>query len=199
MIVDVPGRVSDEIVVIGAHLDSWDLGTGALDDGAGVGITMAVAKLLLNLERPPRRTVRLILFGAEEVGITGARAYVAARAADDTLDQHVIGSESDFGARSVWRYRTNVGADALPAMDAVGRELAFLGIGRGDNESGGGPDMGPLQAAGIPMARLEQAGWDYFDFHHTPNDTIDKIDLEELRQNCRGLGTLDLPGRRTPG
>lgn len=181
---EIPGRENpEEIVVIGGHLDSWDLGTGALDDGAGVALTMAAAALIDQLPQNPRRTIRVVLFGAEEVGLIGARAYASARAEDGTIGDHVIGSESDFGAREVWKFSSNVGPDAVPVMDAMAREMAFLGIIRGDNESGGGPDMIPLAYMGVPMARLEQDGEDYFEYHHTPNDTLDKIDPEELRQN----------------
>lgn len=181
---EIPGRESpEEIVVIGGHLDSWDLGTGALDDGAGVAITMAAAALIDQLPQNPRRTIRVVLFGAEEVGLVGARAYASARAEDGTIGDHVIGSESDFGARGVWKFSSNVGPDAVPVMDAMAREMAFLGIIRGDNESGGGPDMIPLQYMGVPMAGLEQDGEDYFEYHHTPNDTLDKIDPDELQQN----------------
>ncbi|MEO0972290.1 MAG: M28 family peptidase, partial [Pseudomonadota bacterium] len=132
---------------------------------------------------PPRRTLRVVMFGAEEVGLVGARAYAAARELDGTLAQHVLGSESDFGAREVWRLRSAVGPDAVPALDAIGRELSRLGVLRGDNEGNGGPDMYPLQLSGVPMARLDQNGEDYFDFHHTPDDTVDKIDAGELAQN----------------
>ncbi len=184
VIAEIPGAgAPEEIVIIGAHLDSWDLGTGALDDGAGVGIVTAAAKLIRDLPRRPRRTVRLVLFGAEEVGLVGARAYAEARVADGTLDDHVLGSESDFGARRVWRLSSNVAPHALPFVEALQRELAFLGIIRGGNDSGGGPDMSPLQAAGMPVMRLDQNGEDYFEFHHTPDDTFDKIDPDELAQN----------------
>ena len=181
---EIPGRETpEEIVVIGGHLDSWDLGTGALDDGAGVAITMAAAHLIDQLPENPRRTIRVVLFGAEEVGLVGARAYANARLADGTIEDHVIGSESDFGAREVWKFSSNVGPEAVPVMDAMAREMAFLGIIRGDNESGGGPDMIPLQYMGVPMVALEQNGEDYFNFHHTPDDTLDKIDPGELAQN----------------
>lgn len=184
VIAEIPGAgAAEEIVVVGAHLDSWDLGTGALDDGAGVGIVTAAAKLIDDLPRAPRRTIRVVLFGAEEVGLVGARAYAEARAADGTLDDHVMGSESDFGAREVWRLSSNVAPHALPFVEALQRELAFLGIIRGGNDSGGGPDMIPLQEAGMPVMRLEQNGEDYFEFHHTPDDTFDKIDPDEMAQN----------------
>lgn len=173
----------EEIVIIGAHLDSWDTGTGALDDGAGVGIVTAAARLIMEAGVRPRRTIRVVLFGAEEVGLVGARAYASARQEDGTLDQHIIGSESDFGARKVWRLSSGVGEHAVGFFDAMQEEMEFLGIERGGNSSGGGPDMIPLAAMGVPMARLDQDGTDYFEFHHTPNDTFDKIVPEELAQN----------------
>ncbi len=184
VIAEIKGReLPDEIVVIGGHLDSWDTGTGALDDGAGIGISMAAAKLIADLPKAPRRTIRVVLFGAEEVGLLGARAYLAERIEDETVENHVMGSESDFGARPIWRFGSNVGPDAVPAMDAIAREMAFLGIIRGNNKSGGGPDMTPMMMAGMPVASLDQNGADYFEFHHTPNDTLDKIDPKELQQN----------------
>jgi hypothetical protein len=184
VIAEVRGsEAPEEIVIIGAHLDSWDTGTGALDDGAGVGIVTAAAKLIRDLPQRPRRTIRVVLFGAEEVGLVGAQAYAAARQQDGTLANHVIGSESDFGAREVWRLSSNVAEHALPFFAALHREMAPLGIIRGGNDGDGGPDMIPLQAAGMPVAGLDQNGEDYFEFHHTPNDTFDKIDPAELAQN----------------
>ncbi|MEO0423222.1 MAG: M20/M25/M40 family metallo-hydrolase, partial [Pseudomonadota bacterium] len=143
---EIVGREKpEEIVVIGGHLDSWDLGTGALDDGAGVAITVAAARLISELPQAPKRTIRVVMFGAEEVGILGARAYASARQLDGTLQNHVLGSESDFGARKVWRLRSDVGPDALPAVAAMGRELSRLGVIPGDNDGNGGPDMIPLR------------------------------------------------------
>lgn len=179
---EIPGRERpEEIVVIGGHLDSWDLGTGALDDGAGVGITTAAAKIILDGAPRPRRTIRLILWGSEEVGLIGARAY--ARDHADELENHVIGAESDFGARKIWRFDTRVAEAALPLADAIGAVLEPLGVNRGDNDAGGGPDVYPLRLAGVPVAGLQQVGLDYFDYHHTPDDTLDKIDPAEMRQN----------------
>lgn len=179
----VGSEAPEEVIIIGAHLDSWDTATGALDDGAGVGIVTAAAKLIADSGHQPRRTIRVVLFGAEEVGLVGARAYARARMEDGTIGNHIIGSESDFGARDVWRMRSNVGEHALPEIAAIHRELQALGIVPGDNQGGGGPDMIPLQYLGVPMVRLEQNGEDYFEFHHTPNDTFDKIVPEEMAQN----------------
>lgn len=177
----VGAEAPDEIVVIGGHLDSWDLGTGAIDDGAGVGITMAAAKLILDSGWRPRRTIRVVLWGAEEIGLYGARAYAEAHA--EELDRHVMASESDFGAGRVWNFQTRVGEEDRPWTNAIHRLLRPLGIGRGNNEAGGGPDVTPLRAAGVPVATLAQDGRDYFDLHHTADDTFDKIDLADVQQN----------------
>ena len=191
VIAEVVGReVPEEIVVIGAHLDSWDLGTGAIDDGAGVGITMAALELIKDAGLAPRRTIRLVLWGAEEVGLLGAKAYRDRYEA--ALGQHVIGSESDFGGGRVWKVtadsRTNAG-DALFAE--IARLLAPIGIAPGsDDQPGGGPDLYPLIAAGVPTLRLHQDGRDYFDLHHTANDTVDKLDAASLDQNVAAFAVF---------
>jgi carboxypeptidase Q len=189
VIAEVRGREKpNEIVIIGAHLDSWDQATGALDDGAGVGIVVAAAKLIQDLPRHPKRTIRVILFGAEETGLHGANAYVKQHASE--VGQFVVGAESDFGARKVFRFQTRFGEGALPAARAIQRQLAPLGIGPHDNLAFGGPDMTPFRTAGVPIVELEQNGWDYFDYHHTPDDTLDKIDPAELRQNVAAYATF---------
>ncbi|GMG87147.1 M20/M25/M40 family metallo-hydrolase [Biformimicrobium ophioploci] len=171
----------DEVVIIGAHLDSWDEGTGALDDGAGVAIVMETARLLAQLPERPRRTVRVILFGAEEIGLVGAKQYVEAH--KDELDKIVAISESDFGAGKVWRFDTGFPEGKLGLADQMMQVLAPLGIERGNNKSSGGPDSSVFYAQGVPAFRLYQDGSDYFDYHHTPNDTLDKIDPENMKQN----------------
>ncbi|MEZ5570406.1 MAG: M20/M25/M40 family metallo-hydrolase [Halioglobus sp.] len=178
VIAQIDGRVdAQKIVLIGAHLDSWDLGTGAIDDGAGVAITVAAAQLIGELPQRPRYSVRVVLFANEEQGIWGAKAY--AKQHHDELRNHLFASESDFGARPVWRFETANTA----LMDIVMPHLAALSIERGGEATSGGPDIQPLQAAGVPVFRLKQDGTDYFDYHHTADDTLDKIDAEELKQN----------------
>jgi len=177
---EIPGR-TDELIVIGGHLDSWDLGTGAVDDGAGIAITMAAAKLIDDLPGKPKRTIRVVMWGSEEVGLVGARAYAKAHA--DELDRHIVASESDFGADEVWQFRSGFAESELGKARTMARVLRRLGVGPGDNKSGGGPDITPLRQAGVPTFRLRQNGWDYFDLHHTPDDTLDKVDPEKLRQN----------------
>lgn len=171
----------DELVVIGGHLDSWDLGTGAIDDGAGIAITMAAGRMIGRAENRPRRTIRVIAFGAEEVGLYGGRAYLEAHQSE--LNLHVIGAESDFGSGRIYRFSPNVSEDALPVMAEIAGVLAPLGIELGDNDGGAGPDLGPMQRAGMAAAGLSQDGTLYFDLHHTADDTLDKVSPEDLDQN----------------
>lgn len=173
--------LKDEIVLIGCHLDSWDLGTGALDDGAGCGIVVGAAQLIAGLPERPRRTIRVVLYGAEEVGLFGATAY--AREHGDDLDKHVLASESDFGAGPIWRFQTRFGEAALPYARTLQSLLMPLGVTPGDNRARGGPDIGILARSGVPVVTPGQNGIDYFDYHHTPDDTFDKIDHDEFRQN----------------
>ena len=187
-------------MLVGAHLDSWDLGTGAVDDGAGIGIVIAAAKLLKDALQP-RRTVRIVLFGAEEVGLVGARAYAEQHA--DELDRHIVAAESDFGAGRIWQFQTRVAEEKLPLARTIGELLRPLGIGPGNNQASGGPDIGFLRAAGVPVVNLRQNGWDYFDLHHTPDDTFDKIDPEQLAQNVAAYATFiylvaEMPGHFRP-
>ena len=183
VVLDLIGRENpEEIVLIGGHLDSWDEGTGAVDDGAGVAITTAAAALIAQLPERPRRTIRVVMFGAEEVGLLGARAYAEQHA--DEIANHVLATESDFGARTIWQLVSNVSEEGTPAVDAIGDIIAPLGIIRGgSNVPGGGRDIIPLAMQGVPTVRLNQNGSDYFDLHHTPDDTLDKIDPEQLAQN----------------
>jgi len=172
----------EEIILIGAHLDSWDLGTGAIDDGAGVGIVVAAAKLLKDkFPQGLNRTVRIVLFGSEEVGLVGAKAY--AEAHNDELDNFIVAAESDFGAGKIWKFNSYFAEEKLQYLTDIADTLHPLGIARGDNKASSGPDIGALKAKGVPVVSLQQNGWDYFDLHHTANDTLDKIDPADLAQN----------------
>ncbi len=191
VVAEVVGREApEEIVIIGAHLDSWDLGTGAIDDGAGVGITMAALELIKNAGLAPRRTIRLVLWGAEEVGLLGANAYRDRHEAQ--LERHVIGSESDFGGGRVWKVTADSQTEAGDQLFAeIARLLAPIGIAPGsDDQPGGGPDLYPLIAAGVPTLRLHQDGRDYFDLHHTADDTVDKLDAASLDQNVAAFAVF---------
>jgi Zn-dependent M28 family amino/carboxypeptidase len=187
VIAEIRGRERpEEIVLLAAHLDSWDSGQGAVDDGAGVAIVTAAARLIRDLPRRPRRTIRILLAGAEENGVHGGAAYAAAHA----NEAHVVAAESDFGAGRVWRFRTRFAEAALPYGRAIQQRLAPLGIVPGDNAASGGADISALRTAGVPVVDLSQDGSDYFDYHHTPDDTLDKIDPAALRQNVAAFAAL---------
>lgn len=171
----------EEIVLIGAHLDSWDEGTGAIDDGAGVAIVTAAAKLIQQLPNKPARTIRVVLYAAEEVGIIGAKAY--AKAHKHELAKHYIAAESDFGAGSIYQIDYRVNEANLGALHQLSAVMTNNGLILGSNTASGGPDVSILPAQGVPVASLKQDGRDYFDYHHTPNDTLDKIDPAALQQN----------------
>ncbi len=183
VIAEIKGRTRpDEVVIIGAHLDSWDLGTGALDDGAGVGVVVAAAKALMDaMPEGPERTLRLVLFGAEEVGLIGAKAYAEAHQAE--LEKIVLAFESDFGAGDIWRLDHGVADEALPLIESMTTVLAPWGVIPGKPGATGGPDISVLAQAGVPVITPLQNGWDYFDYHHTPDDTFDKLERHSLDQN----------------
>jgi carboxypeptidase Q len=171
----------DEVVLIGGHLDSWDAGTGAIDDAAGIGITMAAAKLIADLPRHPARTIRVVAFANEERGLHGGKAYAARHATE--IARHAIAAESDFGAGRIYGFDAHVSDDAKAAVQQIAGVLAPLGIefmaGKGDPES----DIGPSTRNGVAWAWLGHDGSDYFDLHHTADDTLDKIDPRALAQN----------------
>ncbi len=176
-------------IVIACHLDSWDLATGAFDDASGCGIITAAAKHA-SLSGKPKRTIRLLWAGAEEVGIWGGKAYGAAY-----KDQpHALAMESDFGADRVWRVDFKLPESAKALSDTIAAQLAPLGITRGKDPASGGADVGAIiEAQGLGIIDLQQDGTRYFDLHHTPDDTLDKIDPEQLRQNVVAWATvLDL-------
>jgi Zn-dependent M28 family amino/carboxypeptidase len=192
---EIPGRTRpEEVVLIGAHLDSWDLGTGAVDDGSGVAIVLATAKRILEEKLAPARTVRVVLFGGEEVGLVGAKAY--AKAHQDELERHVVAMESDFGAGPVYRLSARVGQ--FEAVRQLAEPLARLKVVLGDNEGHGGPDLVPMRDFAVPMLHLEQDGRDYFDVHHTADDTLDKVDPDGLAQNVSVWATVVWAVASTP-
>lgn len=178
----------EEYVIIGGHLDSWDLGTGAIDDGAGVAITTAAAELISRLPKRPKRSIRVVLFANEEQGLLGGKAY--AQAHKDELSNIITGAESDFGADKIWRIDSKVKPEALPVVKKIAKVMEPLGISYGNNNAGGGPDLIPLRGMGISVFSLRQDGTDYFDYHHTANDTLDKIDPEALDQNTAAYVVL---------
>ena len=186
---DIPGSgaLAHEIVLLAAHLDSWDLGTGAIDDGSGVAIVTAAAKMILDSGTTPRRTIRVLLTANEEFGLDGAEQYEENHRS--TIDDHVIGLEADSGAGRVWRLRSRVAGEALDVIDALYPLLEPLNIKRGDNKSTGGADLGPMRKTGMPVLSLSHDSSKYFHFHHTADDTLDKINRDDLNQSVAAYVT----------
>ena len=189
----------DEIVVVGGHLDSWDVGQGAVDDGGGCVIAMETLRLMKQLNLRPRRTVRCVLWLNEENGTRGGTAY-ADSLVPAALARHVAAIESDGGverptgfgvsARSASGEPDTVRTRAAAGrMREIGRLLAGLGA---DNvvERGGGTDIGPLMRRGVTGIAHRTSGEHYFDWHHSPADTFDKVDPLELRRNVAALAVM---------
>lgn len=183
---EVPGREKpEEVVVLGAHLDSWDLGQGAVDDGAGVATVIEAARLVAALPARARRTLRVVLFANEENGTRGAQGYAAAHAAE--LPRHVGALEADSGAGRFRRYSYRVGAGGEAFVNAM---TALIPGAVEPRAGGGGVDIGPLGAAGVPVFGIGADSSLYFDVHHTADDTLDKIDPKELDTDVAAAAAL---------
>jgi carboxypeptidase Q len=178
VIAEVVGRdINLPPILVGGHLDSWDQGTGAIDDATGVAIATAAAKRIMDAGRP-LRTIRVVWFGAEEPGLFGGSSYTAKHP-----DPHYAMAESDFGTGRVWRVNSKLGKDREVEAKMLQAALAPLGIVPGRLDVADGSDIGPMIEAGAPGVELSQDGTTYFDIHHTPDDTLDKVDPDALRQN----------------
>ncbi|WP_333838030.1 M20/M25/M40 family metallo-hydrolase [Novosphingobium sp.] len=177
---ELPGRdPSLPPVLVACHLDSWDLGTGAIDDGAGCAI-VAAAALEARRQQQPLRTIRVLFAGSEELGGFGGEAYAARHGSEP----HALAMESDFGADRVWRVVTNFAPSAAATKAQLVAALAPLGIVAQEGEVEGGTDVGAIiKRQTLPVVDLNQDGTHYFDLHHTPDDTLDKIDPAMLAQN----------------
>ncbi|WP_338240515.1 M28 family peptidase [Aurantiacibacter hainanensis] len=165
-------------VLVACHLDSWDLGTGAIDDAAGCGIVSAAA---LNVAEAgqPLRTIRVLMAGAEETGLWGSEAYSAAH-----IDEPIaVGLESDFGADGIWRFESNF-RETNPDLHArLAQAVARFGVANSTIVATGGADINISRDQGGAIIDLQQDGTRYFELHHTPDDTLAMVDPVQLRQN----------------
>ena len=200
VIADLKGSEKpDEIVVVGGHLDSWDLGTGAIDDACGVALSMQVANIIKQLKLKPKRTIRVIAFMNEENGGVGGRTYGTEQ--EPNTGKHFAAIESDLGASHQLGYNISGKPEALPFFAPISKILSSQGAGLSQFQFGGvGSDIGPLTLKGVPSFAPWFNQQTYFNYHHTAADTFDKIVPRELAENgsvmavlAYGLANLEQP------
>ncbi len=179
----------EQVVVASGHLDSWDLGTGAIDDGAGVAVAMETAQLLQTLHLRPKRTIRVIAWVDEESGGRGRQAYTAAHSAE--FANHVAAIESDLGAAHPLGFNVKMSAPAMEALKPVQKILESFGANLIKVVPfSPGADISSMSQAGVPALGIMQDGRTYFNYHHTAADTLDKIDPAELRENAAAMAVM---------
>ncbi|KFE68475.1 Aminopeptidase [Hyalangium minutum] len=189
VVAEVKGREKpEEIVLIGAHLDSWDVGSGAHDDGAGVVMVMEAARLIARQKPAPRRTVRVVLFMNEENGLRGAKAYADAHAAE--LPRHVAALEMDSGGGRPLGVQLRAGEGGSELVRPWLAPLTALGAATLLSSEAGGADLSPLVPAQVPMFSVRTDASRYFDYHHTHADTLDKVEPEALAQSTAAVAWM---------
>jgi Zn-dependent M28 family amino/carboxypeptidase len=189
VIADLKGTEHPEqIVIVSGHLDSWDLGTGAIDDAAGVAVAMQTAQLLKQLNLRPKRTIRVIAWMNEENGLVGGHTYAKDYAAE--IANHVAAIESDRGAGHPLGFEAKVKPEVLPLLAPVSRILQSSGAGLLKLTEDTEADISPLADAGVPSFGLWQDTRTYFNYHHTAADTLDKVNPEELAENAAAMSVL---------
>jgi Zn-dependent M28 family amino/carboxypeptidase len=186
VVAEVRGREKpDEVVLLAAHLDSWDLAQGAIDDGAGMVIVMEAVRLAAQMRPPPRRTIRVVLYMNEENGLAGGRGYAKAHQAEAA--RHVAALESDSGAGRPLGLSLRAGGDAkallqpwLPPLEKVSAASFVEG-------EAGGADVGPLGRLQVPLVSVRQDNTHYFDLHHSAADTFDHVDRDDLSKTAAAV------------
>jgi carboxypeptidase Q len=186
----------EEVVVIGGHIDSWDVGQGAMDDAGGSVVAWEALRLLHDLGLRPRRTIRVVLWTNEENGLRGALAYADSVRAANAMDRHVLAVESDGGVFAPVGFGFTGSEAAFALVEPIEALLAPLlhvdstryepGVVRG----GGGADIGPLMREGVPGMSLNTANERYFWYHHTPADTVDKLDPAEVARCVAAMAIM---------
>ena len=196
VVAEIRGREKpDEVVVLGGHIDSWDVGTGAMDDAGGCVAAWHALLLMKKLGLQPRRTVRVVMWTNEENGLRGGNAYRDAHR--NELDKHILAIESDAGVFKPLGYGVTASDSAFAIIQQVGKLLDRIGAGS-IQRGGGGADIGPIMALGVPGMGLNVQGDKYFWFHHSEADTIDKLDPHEVNLSTAALAIMayviaDLP------
>ncbi|HTW58635.1 MAG TPA: M20/M25/M40 family metallo-hydrolase [Terriglobales bacterium] len=190
VIADLKGSEHPEqIVVVSGHLDSWDLGTGAIDDGAGVVMAMEAAEILQQLHLRPKRTLRVIAWMDEETGSSGGRAYTNENASD--FANHIAAIESDSGAAHPLGFEGRMSAPAASLLRPALNVLQSVGANvLRETTSSPGADIEGMSDAGVPALGILQDGRTYFHYHHTAADTLDKVVPEDLRENAAAMAVM---------
>ncbi len=199
VIADLKGSEKpDEIVIVSGHLDSWDLGTGALDDAVGVAVSMQVPNLLKQLKLKPKRTIRFVAWMNEENGLVGGRTYVKEQ--ESNLPNHFAVIESDLGASHPLGFYFAGKPEALPYFAPISKILSEQGAGLSQIQPSVGADIGPMTVKGVPSFAPWFDTRTYFNYHHTAADTFDKVSPKELAENgavmavlAYGLANLEQP------
>lgn len=189
----------EEIVVLGGHIDSWDVGQGAMDDAGGCFAAWEAVKAMKELGLRPKRTVRVVMWTNEENGLRGANAYRDMVMENGTLDDHILAMESDSGVFEPRGFGFSGSDTAFEMITAIGSLLQPIGSDR-ITRGGGGADIGPIMREGVPGMGLSVDGTRYFWYHHTAADTIDKLDAEDYRKCIATMAVMayvaaDMPDR----
>jgi Zn-dependent M28 family amino/carboxypeptidase len=179
----------EEVVIVSGHLDSWDLGTGAVDDAVGVAAAMQALEVIKRLGLHPKRTIRFIAWMNEENGGRGSQAY--ARNNEDKIRNHYAAIEMDLGVGHPIGFLANVGPPAMPLLRPIGSILSSLGAGHVKAAPGSvGADISPLEAAGVPGFAPLMDTRPYWYYHHNAADTFDKVGPRELTEDSTVLSVL---------
>jgi len=195
---EIPGKVHpEEVVVIGGHIDSWDVGQGAQDDGASIIACLQALALMHQLGLQPARTLRVAFWVNEENGGRGGEAY--REFVSKELKNQVAALEMDGGAESPRGFGAGVDAASMELLKQIGKLLDRIGAGE-ITAGGGGEDIAPLLRDGVPGLAERTVGTHYFDWHHTEADTLDKVNPEDFRKNVAALAVMsyalaDMPQR----
>jgi Zn-dependent M28 family amino/carboxypeptidase len=199
---EIPGREHpEEVVVIGGHIDSWDVGQGAQDDGAAIMASLEAVALMKKLGLQPRRTIRVAFWVNEENGSRGGAAYRAW--VGDQIGNHAAAIEMDGGAETPRGFGAGVDQSSMNLLKQIAPLLDPVGAGE-ITSGGGGEDIRPLMSDGVPSLSEQTVGTHYFDWHHTEADTLDKVDPEDFRKNLAAMAVMgyilaDMPARLSPG
>ena len=201
---DVIGEIKgsehpEEVVAMGGHIDSWDVGQGAQDDGASIMACLNALSMMKKLGLQPKRTIRVVFWVNEENGGRGGVAY--RQWVGDKIKGQVAAIEMDGGAEAPRGYGASVTPESMEMLQQVGKLLERIGAGE-ITQGGGGSDIGPLMADGVPGLGERTVGTHYFDWHHTEADTLDKVDPLDFRKNVASLAVMgyvlaDMPGKLT--